>query len=284
VKKGSRCARNRSVAGEAQCSPLSANLLPSHADSPGGFTLIELLVAITTIAILAAILLPVLSKAKIKTQRTGCTSNLRQLYFAWALYHQENAGWLAESYPLNNTNAWTLGNMKVASEAVNPDLIQRGRLFPYIRGIGSFHCPGDRGVTIAGNVLPSVRSYSMNCFMGWREPGQPAIAPTPTNYVEFFAKDSELRRPSELCVFLDEDERSIDDGFFITDPAGRVWYDFPTISVYRHDFSYGINFADGHAEVWAHRDQSTKTISASMTEQTSNPDLKRLANAATLPK
>src|SRR5256885_1032728 len=75
------------------------------------FTLIELQAVVATIAILAALLLPVLSKAQIKAQRTACQSNLRQLGMAWSLYSTDNGTRLAQSYPINNINAWVQGDM-----------------------------------------------------------------------------------------------------------------------------------------------------------------------------
>ena len=66
----------------------------------------------------------------------------------------------------------------------------------------------------------------------------------------FFAKSSDLARPSELWVLIDEDERSINDGCFQTDPTARIWFDMPAISAYRHGYSYPLAFADGHSEVW----------------------------------
>src|SRR6185436_21162252 len=87
-----------------------------------GFTLVELLAVIATIGILAAILLPVLAKAKIKAQQTRCMSNLHQLGLAWGMYTIDNGGRLAESYPVNNSNAWILGDMTKLTEATNQDL------------------------------------------------------------------------------------------------------------------------------------------------------------------
>jgi hypothetical protein len=50
-------------------------------------------------------------------------------------------------------------------------------------------------------------------------------------------------------VLLDEDERSINDGFFLTDPAAHTWFDFPAISQHRHNFNFALNFADGQSKV-----------------------------------
>jgi prepilin-type N-terminal cleavage/methylation domain-containing protein len=249
-----------------------------------GFTLIELLVAVAMIGLLAALLLPVLSKAKIKAQRVNCLSNLRQLGLGWNMYSHDNNGLLVESYGVNNSNAWVMGSMQDASEAADLSLIRQGKLFPYVRNTSAYHCPGDKGVTVSGNLLPTVRSYSMNSFMGARDPSLGPIPPSARDYVQFFAKESDLRKPSELWVVLDEDERSIDDGFFVTDPAARVWYDFPASSAHRHDYSFGLQFSDGHPEIWHLRDPRSHDLSQNGTEQAGNFDLEHLAGISTLTK
>lgn len=250
----------------------------------GGFTLIELLAVIATIATLAALLLPVLTKAKIKAQQTKCISNLHQLGVAWAMYYGDYAGELAESYPTNNPDVWVQGNMALAAEATNTALIEAGKLYPYNRNAAIYRCPGDRGVKIGGATVQSVRSYSMNCFMGAREPGLAPIPNTAAGYVPYFAKDSEVPRPADLWVLIDEDERSINDGFFLTDPTANIWFSFPAISDHRHNFAYALNFVDGHTDFWRIRDSQSFAVTQGQLEQYNNADLIRLAAAATVKK
>ena len=246
---------------------------------PRGFTLIELLTVIATIGVLAALLLPILGKAKIKAQRTTCLSNLRQLGIAWAMYADENHGYLAESYPVANPEVWVQGDMTKPSEASNADLIRAGKLFAYNRSLGIYHCPADEGVKIDGKILPTLRSYSMNCFMGARDPRVGLIPSTAGDFVPFYAKDSDLPHPDQLWVLLDEDERSINDGFFVTDPTGQIWMDFPAMSNHRHNYSFALAFADGHSDIWRFKDPRTFQVRLNRTEQPGNTDLFRLARA-----
>lgn len=248
-----------------------------------GFTLVELLAVIATIAILASLLLPILYRTKMKAQRTNCFSNLRQLGIAWRLYSDDNNGYLVASYP-ESPEVWVEGDMSNAVEAVETDLIRKGKLYHYDQNVSIYHCPADQGKDINGQRLPTVRSYSMNCFMGARDPALGAIPPGADNYVLFFTKESDIPRPSERFVLLDEDERSINDGFFITDPNGGVWLDFPAISAHRHNFSYALNFADGHSEIWRYQDRQTFQVSSRQTDQAGNADLARLSKAATIAK
>jgi len=169
--------------------------------------------------------------------------------------------------------------MRNELEATNTDLLNQGKLYAYNRNPGIYHCPADKGVKVETKILASVRSYSMNSFMGARDP---SVGPIPANaekYVRFYAKDHEIPKPSTLWVLLDEDERSINDGFFVTDPEAQVWIDFPANSAHRHDFSFALNFADCHSEIWQHRDPATEKLTHNRTEQVRNKDLQRLARA-----
>jgi len=249
-----------------------------------GFTLLEMLAVIFTVFTLVALLLPVLNKARIKAQRTSCLSNLRQTGLAWVMYYGDNNGRLVESYPVNNSNAWVLGDMHRTRDATNTDLLRQGKLYPYHRNTRIYRCPADQGVVVEDKHLESVRSYSMNAFMGARDPRIGPIPATAGKYVLFYAKDSDIPRPSMLWVLLDEDERSINDGFFVPDPTAQIWIDFPATSRRRHNYSYALDFADGHSDLWRHADPATRKLTHNLTLQAGNSDLKRLARASATPK
>jgi Tfp pilus assembly protein PilE len=257
---------------------------PRRSTGARAFTIVELLIVVATLAILAGMLLPVLSKAKARAQRARCENNLKQLNLSWIMYYQENNGHLTESYGSANPYSWVLGDMKNSADAVNLDMLRQGKLYQYNHDASIYHCPTDSGSVISGKKVSTVRSYSMNGFMGARDPQLGPIPSTATNYVRCFEKDTDLKRPSELWVFVDEDERSIDDGFFVIDPAARQWYDFPANSAHRHVYSYCLAFADGHCDFWHIRDPDAREVSLSQSDSTHSVDLDRLASAATVPK
>src|SRR5437773_6267440 len=140
-------------------SRIHANMKLGRSRPLPAFTLVELLAVVATIGILASLLLPILGKAKIKAQRTNCSSNLRQLGLAWVMYYNDSNGWLVESYP-TNVDAWVQGNMQILAEATNTALIAAGKLFSYQRDVRIYRCPADKGVEIGGKRIASVRSNS----------------------------------------------------------------------------------------------------------------------------
>lgn len=259
-----------------------------------GFTLLELMVVIGIIGILASLLLPAIGKAKSLAQRTTCVSNLRQLGLSWSMYSDENEGQLVQSFPgisAPNPYAWVLGNMTNASEASSTTLISRGKLFEFNKDFAIYHCPGDRGVNISGKNLPTVRSYSMNSFMGSRKNfgarGSQPIPPTATEYPAYYEKESDLQNPSQLWILIEEDERTISDGFFTFDPTGSEYLGrLPASSAQRHNYGFGMTFADGHVEIWRFSAPNTTKLLGTVSSATPAPiskDFEKLGRVTATP-
>ena len=224
-----------------------------------GFTLVELVVVIGIIALLIAILLPTLSRAREQAVRLVCMSNQRQLVTAWGMYAIEFRGYMPLGYPDGGTGSappndkidvkfipWVIGDNREAGAtkyvvwgaSSGPDwLIRAGSIYRYLRDVRVYRCP-EHDPNYGVNEINI--SYGINNYLNG------AGAPNPK-----VLKRAQVRRPAETYVTIDqidmykwpkpEDERS---GIVYADWAG--WFIAPPGP--RHRRGSCLSFADGHVE------------------------------------
>jgi prepilin-type N-terminal cleavage/methylation domain-containing protein/prepilin-type processing-associated H-X9-DG protein len=230
------------------------------------FTLIELLVVIAIIAILAAILFPVFAQAREKARAANCTSNLKQIGIALAMYR--------EDYDGKNVNQWPWGGLS----QYNWDHTFHEVLHPYVKNKQIFSCPSQQGSIYVSKPVPRLglqggfaMAYLMN-ETGWSDSKQYI------GYMGMGTTDAEISTPSDL-IFIAEamgvtphwrdaqigytDGKSVAGGASPNPAPDQVlsWKDFynvpgcdwgkagvPLILPPRHSDGNNCLFYDGHAK------------------------------------
>jgi prepilin-type N-terminal cleavage/methylation domain-containing protein/prepilin-type processing-associated H-X9-DG protein len=233
---------------------------PSDGALGEAFTLIELLVVIAIIAILAAMLLPVLGKAKSKSQDVSCRNNLRQLQLCWNLYADENNQALPQTstWPSKYPNgaesrdpSWAVGDAKHDLTTAN---LQLGLLFPYNRSVGIYRCPADKTAVDGNPGVLRTRTYQLDSFLNSRYmDGIPPWYPDPWERRKF----SELVNPAPTGVltFIDSHPTTGDSADFSQRYKAATGQDdaWNCLPGQQHNRGADLAFADGHVEHWRWR-------------------------------
>lgn len=231
-----------------------------------GFTLIELLVVISIIALLLALLIPVLEKARELGRRAVCLANLKDLSLSWIMYADDNEGKLvngetAEQPRLKTVVAgrnttvyqeipWAFESDPAAFIHDQQAQIKKGILYTYSKNVKVYRCPGGKS--------KHMRTYSVTCSANGQ--GSDLVN---NNAMLWVKNRSLIRRPHERIILIDEGRTIVNND---PDPTkghsfkisyfNQEWIDSPPV---RHGGGTTIAYADNHTEYrkWAGIDTIT---------------------------
>ena len=238
-----------------------------------GFSLTEMLCVMGIMALLLALIVPALSRAREMANRAKCLANLKQLVSAWQMYAEENNDWIVKAHPddKNWPLPWVLGSGAYPTGPSGPTItvdgnseeaIKLGALYKYLNTVKVYQCPSDDAL--------HRRSYSINCYLNGE-----------TGFGQIVKKRSLIARPQETFVFIDEnDYRNHGSGYnlgsFAILRTGDTWVDYPGTW---HNGGACLAFVDGHVEYWKWLDPRTLLLTTQNVSTPNNPDLKRLQQA-----